>query len=175
VLGGPFTPMLFMGEEWGAATPWQFFTDFGEPELARAVRSGRQEEFAEHGWTADEVPDPQSSSTRGGSVLDWAEPEEAGHARLLDWYRSLIRLRRVTPDLRADDLRAVHASYDEAARWFVLARGSHRVVLNLSEQPQDVPLSSGDPMTVLLAWAGCELSATSVRLAGQSAAVLGPA
>jgi maltooligosyltrehalose trehalohydrolase len=175
VLCGPFTPMLFMGEEWGAATPWQFFTDFGEPELARAVRSGREEEFAEHGWTAEEVPDPQSSSTRGGSVLDWSEPAEAGHARLLDWYRSLVRLRRVTADLRADDLRAVHASYDEGARWFVLARGSHRVVLNLSEQPQDVPLSSSDQMAVVLAWTGCQLSATSVRLAGQSAAILGPA
>ncbi len=57
---GPFTPMVFMGEEWGASTPWQFFTDFDEPALAQAVRVGRREEFAEHGWDAEEVPDPQA-------------------------------------------------------------------------------------------------------------------
>ena len=51
VLTSPFTPMLFMGEEWAASTPWQFFTDHQEPELAEAVRAGRRREFAEHGWT----------------------------------------------------------------------------------------------------------------------------
>ncbi|MBR7678802.1 malto-oligosyltrehalose trehalohydrolase, partial [Streptomyces daliensis] len=50
VLLGPGTPMLFMGEEWGAGTPWQFFTDHTDPELAEAVRRGRRREFAAHGW-----------------------------------------------------------------------------------------------------------------------------
>ena len=50
VLTAPFTPMLFMGEEWGADTPWQFFTDHTDPSLARAVSNGRRAEFAAHGW-----------------------------------------------------------------------------------------------------------------------------
>ena len=51
LLCGPYTPMLFMGEEWAASTPWQYFTDHTDPELAAAVRAGREREFAEHGWT----------------------------------------------------------------------------------------------------------------------------
>ena len=59
------TPMLFMGEEWGAATPWQYFTDHTEPAIAAAVRRGRRDEFAEHGWDRSDVPDPQSGTDRG--------------------------------------------------------------------------------------------------------------
>ncbi|HUR75630.1 MAG TPA: malto-oligosyltrehalose trehalohydrolase, partial [Sporichthya sp.] len=62
VLCSAFSPMVFMGEEWAASTPWQYFTDHQEPELADAVREGRRNEFAEHGWSADEVPDPQDSA-----------------------------------------------------------------------------------------------------------------
>jgi maltooligosyltrehalose trehalohydrolase len=56
VLTSPFTPMLFMGEEWGASTPWMYFTDHEEPALADAVRQGRRREFAEHGWAEEDVP-----------------------------------------------------------------------------------------------------------------------
>src|SRR3954452_9330709 len=63
VLTSPYTPMLFMGEEWGASTPWRFFTDFDDPELADAVRNGRRQEFAEFGWDAEEIPDPQDPET----------------------------------------------------------------------------------------------------------------
>ena len=62
-LAGPFTPMLFMGEEWGASTPWQFFTSHPEPELARATAEGRIAEFARMGWDRSVVPDPQAPST----------------------------------------------------------------------------------------------------------------
>ena len=58
VVTSPYTPMLFMGEEWGASTPWRFFTDFDEPALAEAVRTGRRREFAAHGWTAGRDPGP---------------------------------------------------------------------------------------------------------------------
>ena len=56
VLGSPYTAMLFMGEEWGASTPFQFFSSHPEPELANATREGRKAEFAEHGWDAGEIP-----------------------------------------------------------------------------------------------------------------------
>ena len=59
VFTSAFTPMLFMGEEWGARTPWQFFSHFPDAGLRDAVREGRTAEFAEHGWGDTVVPDPQ--------------------------------------------------------------------------------------------------------------------
>jgi maltooligosyltrehalose trehalohydrolase len=171
VLAGPFTPMLFMGEEWGASTPWRFFTDFDELQLARAVRSGRREEFAEHGWEPGDVPDPQSTSTRSASVLDWSEPEADDHARLLEWYRSLISLRRKLPDLWADDLRRVEASYDEDARWFVLERGDYRIVLNLADVEREIPVG-GSTVEVVLSWEPASGGTGLARVAAQSAAVV---
>ena len=94
ILLSPFTPMLFMGEEWGTRRPFQFFTDHSETELAQAVTQGRRDEFASFGWDADEVPDPQDSSTVTASVLDWSEPLQPIHARMLSWYQDLIALRR---------------------------------------------------------------------------------
>ncbi len=163
--------MIFMGEEWAASTPWQFFTDFDEPELAEAVRKGRRAEFAGHGWDADDVPDPQAASTREASVLDWQEPAAGDHARLLGWYRSLIDLRRRTPDLQADDLREVRAAYDEEQRWFRLDRGRHVVAVNLGPDPVDIPLPD-DAMHDVLAWDPVQFVGSSVRLGGHCAAVL---
>ena len=94
ILLSPFTPMLFMGEEWGTRRPFQFFTDHSEPDLAQAVTQGRRREFASFGWGADEVPDPQARSTVEASTLDWNEPRRPAHARMLAWYRDLIALRR---------------------------------------------------------------------------------
>ena len=59
LLTSPFTPMLWMGEEWAAATRWPFFTSHPEPELAEATGKGRLAEFAGHGWNTDEMIDPQ--------------------------------------------------------------------------------------------------------------------
>ena len=91
----PTTPMVFMGEEWAASTPWQFFTEFEEDWLAEAVREGRRAEFGAHGWAADEVPDPQDPDTRDRSVLRWEEVDAAPHARVLRWYSACTALRRV--------------------------------------------------------------------------------
>jgi maltooligosyltrehalose trehalohydrolase len=99
LLTSPWTPMLFMGEEFAASTPWQYFTDHEEDWLAEAIRDGRRREFAEHGWAGD-VPDPQDEGTLSASTLRWDEVEEGEHARMLDWYRTLLRLRRELPGLR---------------------------------------------------------------------------
>ena len=131
LLTGPWTPMLFMGEEWGASTPWQYFTDHTDPELASAVSAGRAAEFAEHGW-GDGVPDPQSPQTAADSTLRWAELDEPGHARLLDWYRTLIRLRLEVTDLGDPDLRTGRVSRDgDVIR---VERGGCEVVVNLGAQ-----------------------------------------
>ena len=87
----PFTPMLFMGEEWGATTPWQFFTSHPEPELGKATAEGRIGEFAGMGWDPDVVPDPQDPETFTRSKLDWSEAAEGDHARLLELYRAADR------------------------------------------------------------------------------------
>ncbi len=133
--------MLFMGEEWGAATPWQYFTDHTDPQLAEAVRQGRRREFAEHGWRAEDVPDPQDPATVRASTLDWSEPGRAPHAELLAWYRSLIRLRRAAPELADGDLAAVRVRHDAAAGWLAVHRGRYRVLVRLGgERRAAVPL-----------------------------------
>jgi maltooligosyltrehalose trehalohydrolase len=169
-LTSPFTPMLFMGEEWGAATPWLFFTDHGEPELAESIREGRRREFAEHGWAA-EVPDPQDHATRDASVLDWEEIAVQPHQRLLAWHRELVSLRRREADLRADDLRAVRVEHDEGAGWLVVHRGSLRVVVNLSSEQRTVPLDA-TPLATLAAWDGAMIEPDGITLPGPSAAVV---
>jgi maltooligosyltrehalose trehalohydrolase len=63
VLTSPFVPLLFQGEEWGASTPFQYFTDHEDPELGRAVSEGRRSEFSAFAWSAEEVPDPQDPAT----------------------------------------------------------------------------------------------------------------
>ncbi|WP_158861868.1 malto-oligosyltrehalose trehalohydrolase [Leifsonia sp. AG29] len=102
---GPFTPMLFMGEEWAATTPWQFFTSHPEPELGKATAEGRIEEFARMGWDRSIVPDPQDPETFLRSKLDWSEPDRPENARMLEWYRTLTGLRRGIPaDARAEQV-----------------------------------------------------------------------
>ena len=92
--------MLFMGEEWAASTPWQFFTSHPEPELGRATAEGRIEEFAEMGWDRSVVPDPQDPETFLRSKLRWDEVGGGVHARMLETYRQLLALRRAVPDCR---------------------------------------------------------------------------
>ncbi|WP_327352573.1 malto-oligosyltrehalose trehalohydrolase [Streptomyces sp. NBC_01304] len=150
-LTGPFTPMLFMGEEWAAGTPWQFFTDHTDPELAEAVRRGRRREFAAHGWAEEDIPDPQDHGTRERSCLDWSEPETGHHARVLAWYRELIALRRGQPDLIDPDLAAVRVAFDEEARWLAFRRGDLRVAVNLAKEPAEIPLQGG-AARILAAW-----------------------
>jgi maltooligosyltrehalose trehalohydrolase len=141
VLTSPFTPMLFMGEEWGASTPWQFFTSYDNPELAEAVRKGRRAEFAGHGWREDEVPDPQDPATRDRSVLDWSEPENPEHAALLRWYRDLLSLRRTEAGLFADDLRQVRVEFGET--WLVVDRSGFSIAVNLGPEPAVLPVPVG--------------------------------
>ncbi len=102
LLLGPYIPMLFMGEEWGETAPFFYFTDHGDPGLARAVRFGRTREFAGFGWKK-KPPDPQKDATFLDSKLDWSKLEQPESAGLLRWTQELIRLRREHPALRGCD------------------------------------------------------------------------
>jgi maltooligosyltrehalose trehalohydrolase len=142
LFGSPFTPMLFMGEEWGARTPWQFFSHFPDAALREAVRRGRTEEFAQHGWGDAEVPDPNAESTFLDSKLDWSEPEQEPHATLLALHRELIALRRAWPELSDPWLEEVEVDIDSDARTVVLHRGRLRVAANLGPDPVTLALNA---------------------------------
>jgi 1,4-alpha-glucan branching enzyme len=98
LLLAPQPPLLFMGQEFAAGTPFQFFCDF-EPVLARAVAEGRRAEFARFAQYADEatretIPDPGDIATFARSHLDWSETSEAEHAEWLQFHRELLAMRR---------------------------------------------------------------------------------
>lgn len=105
----PHVPLIFMGEEWAASSPFQFFVDFeDEPDLATAVREGRRSEFRHfkafaHPQSAQTIPDPTERSTFERSRIDWSEPNRSPHREILMRTKRLIELRRmeVLPLLRS--------------------------------------------------------------------------
>ncbi|GHG39447.1 MULTISPECIES: malto-oligosyltrehalose trehalohydrolase [Amycolatopsis] len=145
----PYTPMVFMGEEWAASTPWQFFASFPDPELAEAVRTGRRREFSRHGWGESDVPDPMDAATVERSRLDWAEPERPGHRDVLELYRALIRLRRERPELADPWVAALRVDAAPDGSWLVLHRGGLRLAVNFGAGPVTLPLGATGS---LLAW-----------------------
>ena len=108
VLLSPFTPMLFMGEEYGSLVPFPFFTDFADVQLIEAVRTGRRAEFASFSWEG-EPPDPQSPATFHSAVLDWDVRRDERHAPVLALHRRLIELRRKAPAVHAADAMSTDA------------------------------------------------------------------
>jgi maltooligosyltrehalose trehalohydrolase len=172
VLTSPFVPLLFQGEEWGAHTPFLYFADHQEPELAQAVREGRRREFAAFGWKPEDIPDPGSPETFERSKLDWSEPLGGAHSSLLDWHRQLIRLRRVEPALSCGALADVKVNFDEQARWLTLERGPFSVACNFGAQRQLVPLRSGSHRALLVSDPAVEISPSTVALAPDSVVVL---
>jgi maltooligosyltrehalose trehalohydrolase len=167
-LGSPYTAMLFMGEEWGSSSPFQFFSSHPEPDLARATAEGRKREFAEHGWDADEIPDPQDPETFLRSKLKWTEINDGEHGRLRRVYQRLIALRRTEPDMADPWLDHLQVDFDEDKRWIVMHRGSLAIACNLGADAVDVPVT-GD---VVMAWSYPTVAAKSTRLEGHSFAVV---
>ena len=144
VLLSPYTPMLFMGEEWGTRTPFQFFTDHEEEDLARSVSEGRVREFAGFGWDADEIPDPQAAETVEASRLRWDELNEAEHIRMLAWYQALTALRR---DLTWSQ-RTAWPQVEDINGVLTVTYEDIVVATNLSGQERPAPALT----TVLLSW-----------------------
>jgi maltooligosyltrehalose trehalohydrolase len=122
----PQIPMLFMGEEWGAAQPFPFFCDFHD-DLADAVREGRRAEFERFPEFADpaqraRIPDPNARETFESAKLRWDDRGAAQHARWLDFYRDLLRVRH------ADIIPRLKGIGGHAGHYDVLGDNAVRVV-----------------------------------------------
>src|SRR5450631_4832310 len=170
LLTSPFTPMLWMGEEWAAGTPWPFFTSHPEPEMAEATHRGRIEEFADHGWNVGDVVNPQDPTAFTSAKLRWSEREEPEHAVILTLYRELLRLRREHPDLADPRLDKVTVDVDENAQWLIVHRGAFDVLANLADHPQQLPTAPGD--VIFATEPGLHAEARQVTLPARSACVL---
>ncbi|BDE05428.1 malto-oligosyltrehalose trehalohydrolase [Vulcanimicrobium alpinum] len=172
VLLAPAVPLLFMGEEWAASTPFCFFTDFG-PELGAAVTEGRRREFAAWPSFADpasltRIPDPQDPQTMRGSVLRWDERTQAPHAAMLAHYRALLDVRRrlIAPHLRSGAYGDGSAVFGRAlrVRWRFGDGARITLLANLSDTAATIPAGAEGTM----------LSSLAEIEAGDAASHLGP-
>lgn len=171
VLSSPFVPMLFEGEEFGASTPFQYFTHHEDRELGEAVSKGRRNEFAAFGWNPEDVPDPQDPETLQRSKLQWDEITKEPHASLLAWYKKLIALRRSTSSLTDGRMDLLETRYNEEANWFAMKRGEIEVVCNLGQDRQAVPIGA-KPKNVLVSEGGWQLRPGLLELPADSVAIL---
>jgi maltooligosyltrehalose trehalohydrolase len=172
-LAGPFTPMLFQGEEWAASTPFQFFTSHPEPELARATAEGRLAEFERMGWDPAVVPDPQDPATLERSRLDWSETEAGRGARMLDVYRRLAQLRRRLPELTDPSFARTVCTADEEARLFTMRRGRTLVAVNFGDAPATVALDPASEL-VFATGAGVTSGPDGLHLPAHAGAIVVP-
>jgi maltooligosyltrehalose trehalohydrolase len=139
LLTSPFTPLLFQGEEWGASTPFQYFTDHFDPEVGEAVAVGRRREFAAFGWNPNDVPDPQDAATFERSKLRWEEIAREPHSGLLAWYRGLLALRRSLADAPV-----VEVDADCAKRRLTFKRPGLAVFVNLGQESWELPVGGAE-------------------------------
>ena len=121
VMVSPFLPMLWMGEEYGESHPFQYFVSHIDPELAEAVRKGRQAEFAAF-HAQGEAPDPVSEETFDNSKLQWDLLQQEPHSTLFRWYQTLIQLRREQPVMRHLDRKSINAAANATNKTLLLHR-----------------------------------------------------
>jgi maltooligosyltrehalose trehalohydrolase len=119
VLTVPYLPLLFMGEEYGETAPFCFFTSFGDPALAEAVRIGRRKEFERFAWSG-QIPDPQDPATLAASRLDRSRRAVPPQSHVRAWYRALFALRKSQPALARPDRARTRVA--RAGRGLVLHR-----------------------------------------------------
>jgi maltooligosyltrehalose trehalohydrolase len=172
LLTAPFVPMLFMGEEWAASTPFQYFTDHDDEALGHAVTEGRRHEFAAFGWDPERVPDPQSAETFERSKLRWPEattPAGTVHGRVLDWYRRLIAFRRSSAAVTDPRFEAGMVDVDDLGLISV-RRGDVMVVANIGATERCVTV--GVSRLVLASDQGVRREAAQLVLPVDTVAVL---
>lgn len=142
----PTTPLLWMGQEWGASTPWFYFTDH-PPELGARVTEGRRGEFKAFAGFTDpdrraQIPDPQAEASYRDSQLRWEERDSPGHRELLALHRVLLRLRRDDAVLRVPDRQRTSVGTDGQRSLWVRRwtdAGQRLLVIDLGERPDLAP------------------------------------
>jgi maltooligosyltrehalose trehalohydrolase len=162
LLLSPFTPLLFMGEEYGEDRPFPYFCSFGDPGLSEAVERGRLAEFEEFAWSGA-IPSPNAEATFRSAILSWSWPAGSKRARLREWYHWLLELRRTRLIPGDRYCKAIwHVSGDEGTSDGVLELtrrsvepvGTIIALLNFSPVPAGVPaesqVASGDVKLRLL-------------------------
>ena len=173
IMTSAFVPMLFQGEEWGATTPFLYFTDHREPGLGEAVKHGRRKEFAAFGWESEVIPDPQAEETFVQSRLHWDELQEENSRRMLAWHQSLIALRRRLSPLTDGEIGRVSVLFDETDRWLTMARGPVLVACNFAETPRTISCAAAkDKKMVLSSADGFVVEDTTLMLPAQAVAIL---
>ena len=140
LMTAPFIPMLFMGEEFAASTPFLYFADHEDPEMAHMVSEGRKKEFAAFGFADSPLSDPEVEETFTRCKLNWPEVHVGHHATTLDWYRQLIDLRRRSPSLNDGDIGHTKIDFNEEKRHLAMHRNQISVLCNLGQQPADFPV-----------------------------------
>jgi maltooligosyltrehalose trehalohydrolase len=142
VLTAPFIPMLFQGEEFAASTPFLYFADHADPEMAKLVSEGRKREFAAFGWDESQIPNPEEEDTFLRSRLNWNEIADGVHQEILAWTKQLIHLRRTCLSLNDGDRGHVSVSFSEEKRWLRMERNKITVIVNLGEDSADFDVDS---------------------------------
>ncbi len=123
MLLSPFLPLIFMGEEYGENSPFQYFVSHQDPNLIEAVRQGRKSEFKAFGWNQD-PPDPQDDATFLRSKLNWQLQQEEGHRQLREFYAELLGVRKRHPAFANSDMSRVEATPFENEKALLLRRWS---------------------------------------------------
>lgn len=158
VLVSPYIPMLFMGEEWSASSPFLYFVSHTDKELIEAVRKGRKEEFKEF-HAQGEAPDPQSEETFIKSKIPWQETNNEPHSTMLDYYKALIDFRKKHRDFLTREPDRFEVSCHESEEVIGLSYRKNKTqllcVLNFSSSKQQFPDYNGeDKMQILFNSAG---------------------
>ena len=130
----PFTPMIFMGEESYAQTPFPFFVSHTDEELLRLTSEGRAHEFARYGWDFADVPDPGDPATFESAKLDWNFNADA--SAMYEAYATLLKLRREL-NLAREDLRELQVEHAE--NWLTMGYDDVFLAANFSTEPVTVP------------------------------------
>ena len=147
LLTAPYTPMLFMGQEWATSSPFLYFADHEDEEMRRLVAEGRRKEFAAFGFEGD-IPDPEDHKTYEMSKLNWEEQRDGKHAEMLDWVKALIRLRRSRVCFNDGDMHRLEVSRDDVCGTLVMGRDEARVVINFGGQSSEFILLEGEQVAL---------------------------
>lgn len=142
----PYTPMLWMGEEYGEENPFLYFVSHTDRGLMEAVRKGRREEFADLNWK-EEPPDPGAEETFMKSKLQHGWERNSRQRELREFYKMLIHLKKTAPALIAADKQHLHAEFtnDDAVLHMIHSAVSPHVyaLFNISDRSQQVEIIRG--------------------------------